>query len=158
RLWVAETNEDFQRISVWDASTGQLAKEFFSTRLNHIRGQLNPDHTEMLFPNADTFDAPGLTSYTVDLPDSTWYPAWHLDMPYDQMQNESVLLGNTHIYGQQAVAFNGRSPYLSFAGTMLTANNGKTYISGGEGSIYLFDRSTVTARLAALVYPHRVVH
>ena len=53
-----------------------------------------------------------------------------------------MLGGNTHIFGQVATTFGGRAPYLSFAGRMVEADNGKTYLTGGDFSIWLFDEQT----------------
>ena len=155
RLWVAEANEDFQRVSVWDATSGALAKDFFNTRISSGLGLLSPDRTLMLFTRGVYSDVPSLTAYNVDVGRGAWSPAWSLPQPLAEMSQPEVFLGNTHIYGHQATAFGGRCPYLSYTEGMVKADNGRTYLFGGDFSIYLFDEKTCTAKLAAFVYTHR---
>lgn len=155
RLWVAEANEDFQRVSVWDAASGALVKEFFNTRISSGLGLLSPDRELMLFTRGVYSDVPALTAYSLDFAKGTWYPAWNLTQPLAEMSQPDVFLGNTHIYGHQATAFGGRCPYLSYTGGMLKADNGRTYLFGGDFSLYLFDAATCTAKPAALIYTHR---
>jgi hypothetical protein len=155
-VWVTSSAEDFQRISVWDAKNGALKREFFSTRISAEQGKLSPDRKEMIFTNDVYADVPGVSAYSVDFEHGTWKPAWHQDMPIDVMHHDEVLLGNTHIYDQLATSFAGRAPYLSFAGGMMKADNGKTYLTGGDFSIWLFDPETKQPKLASLIYTHRV--
>jgi len=154
-LWVTEANEDFQRVSVWSLTDGKLVREFFNTRISSGQGKLSPDHSQMLFIQPNYSDAPGLTSYKVDFEKGTWYPAWHYDQPMAAMKSD-VLIGNKQIFGQLAQSFEGHGPYLSFAGPMVKATNGHTYLIGGDASIYQFDDPSKPPRLAALVYTHRV--
>ena len=53
-------------------------------------------------------------------------------------------------------AFDGRSPYLSYAGDMIKADNGHTYILGDDASVWLFDDESKAPKLLSLVYAHRV--
>ena len=154
-LWVASPAEDFQRVSVWNARTGELKREFFNTRLSADQGRLTPDEKQMLFVNDVYSDAPGVTAYDIDLEKGTWYPAWHQDLSIEQMTEPGVLRGNDHIFDQLATVFDKQAPYLSFAGGMIRANNGKTYLYGGEFSVWIFDEKTETPTLASLVYTHR---
>lgn len=155
RLWVAEANEDFQRVSVWDAAAGALVKDFFNTRISSGLGLLSPDRKLMLFNRGVYSDVPSLTAYNVDVAKGVWSPAWSLPQPLAEMSQPEAFLGNTHIYGHQATAFGGHCPYLSYMGGMVKADNGRTYLVGGDFSIYLFDEKSCTAKLAALVYTHR---
>ena len=156
-LWVASPAEDFQRVSVWNSRTGELKREFFNTRISADQGRLSPDRKQMLFVNDVYSDAPGVTAYDIDLDKGTWYPAWHQDLTIEQMRQPEVFRGHDHVYDQQLlVTFDKQVPYLSFAGGMIRGHNGKTYLYGGDFSIWLFDQETATPKLAALVYTHRV--
>ena len=138
-LWVASAAEDFQRLSVWNSRTGKLKREFFNTRISADQGRLTPDGKQMLFFNEVYSDAPGATAYDIDLEKGTWYPAWHQDLAVAQMAQPDVLRGNDHVFDQLAVSFDNQAPYLSFAGGMVRGSNGKTYLYGGDFSIWLFD-------------------
>ena len=156
RLWVAEENEDFQRISVWGTADGKLAKEFFNTRISAGQGLLSPDLREMLFTNGVYADVPGVSAYKVDFAAGTWYPSWRLTLPVERTRQDEVFVGNKHIYGIQAKAYDGRVPYLGYTDGLVQADNGRMYAVGGEFSIWLFDPQTHQPKLAALVYEHRV--
>jgi len=156
RLWVAEANEDFQRISVWDAERGGLVKEFFDMTLDHTGGMLNPDRTEMLSSKNYLSNSPGLTAYKVNLAAGTWYPSWHRNLPMSATHQDDVLLGHKHIQPQSAISFAGRHPYLDFTAGLVKADNGKTYAFGDDFSIWLFDPKSCETKLAALIYTHRV--
>jgi len=117
-LWVAEAN-DFQRLSVWNARSGKLIREFFNTSISSGQGRIDPSRSEMVFSSGVYSDAPGLRAYKIDLKKGTWYPLWTRVMQHSQMKQDAVFLGNTHIYNQQAKAFEGtdgvaRCPYLAF--------------------------------------------
>jgi len=154
-LWVTESAEDFQRVSVWDARTGELRKEFFNTRGSSGQGRIDVDRSEMVFSHGQFGDVPGLAAYKIDLARGTWYPSWSRLMPQSVMQQDDVFLGNTHIYGQQKTAFGGRNPYLAYTDGTLTADNGRLYAFGGEFSVWLLDQKTLEPKLAAFVYTHR---
>jgi hypothetical protein len=70
------------------------------------------------------------------------------------MQQEDVLVGNNHLFGQPAKAY-AHAPYLGVEKGMVRGTNGKTYLVGGDFSIWLFDPATKRAKLASLVYTHR---
>ena len=154
-LWVTEAAEDFQRVSVWDARTGELRKEFFNTRISSGQGRIDVARSEMVFSHGPFADVPGLAAYKIDLARGTWYPSWSRLMPQSLMQQEDVFLGNTHIYGQLATTFGGRHPYLAYTDGTLTADNGRLYAFGGEFSVWLLDPQTLEPKLAAFVYTHR---
>jgi hypothetical protein len=158
-VWVASSAEDFQRVSVWGtegAGAGKLVREFFNTRISSGQGKLSPDRSEMLFIHDPNADAPGVSAYKIDWVKKAWYPSWHYSPTYDQLHQDDVLLGNKHIFGQLGTAFDGRAPYLSFAGDMVKADNGHTYLTGEDMAIYRFDDPSQPPHLASLVYTHRV--
>ena len=156
RLWVAEANEDFQRLSVWDAATGKLVNEFFNMRIASGEGQLTPDRSEMLFTGGPFHDAPGISAYKLDVANGTWAPSWRRNLSIADMHQDDVLLGNNHVFEQIATSFAGRHPYLWFSEGLVKADNGRTYAIGGEFSIYLFDPKTCETKLAAFINTHRV--
>ena len=154
-LWTAEATEDFQRLAVWDARTGDLRKEFFNTRISSGQGRIDVDRREMIFSNGVYADMPSLCAYKLDFRRGTWYPSWSRLMPQSVMKQDDVFLGNTHIYDQIATSFEGRCPYLAYTDGTITADNGKLYAFGGDFSVWLVDRKTLEPKLAALVYTHR---
>ena len=154
-LWVTESAEDFQRVSVWDARTGELRKEFFNTRLSSGQGRIDVARREMVFGNGVFADVPGLAAYKLDFGRGTWYPSWSRLMPESVMKQDDVFLGNTHIFGQLKTSFAGRCPYLAYTDGTMTADNGKLYAFGGEFSVWLLDQKTLEPKLAAFVYTHR---
>ena len=162
-VWVTE-QDAFQRVSKWDAKTGALTQEFFNCRISSGQGRLSADGKTMVFTNGVFADDPGIRGYTVDLRHGTWYPAWNYDQPMETMAQPAVFRGFLHggypligkNDGHDDPRFGGGWPYLSYAGTMLRAANGHTYLMGGEGAIYLFDDPAKPPKLAAFVYTHRV--
>ena len=154
-LWVTESDV-FQRLSVWDARTGKLRKEFFNTFISSGQGSIDVARREMVFRNGQfAGQGAGLAAYKLDLARGTWHPSWSRLMPQSAMQQDDVFLGNTHIYGQHATAFGGRHPYLGYTDGTLTADNGRLYAFGGDLSVWLLDQRTLEPKLAAFVYTHR---
>jgi len=152
KVWVTSSAHDFQELTVWNTD-GTRDKDFYNTELSSGQGRLSPDRSEML-GCADIYsDAPGMTGFKMDWEHGTWSPSWHLDTP--QNTDDSVLLGNNHVFGQPKIAFAGRAPYLGMGDGMVQGTNGKSYLVGGDFSIWLFDPVTKTAKLASLVYTHR---
>jgi len=157
RIWVAERNEVFMRVSVWDAESGKLSTEFFNTRISSGQGELSGDRTEMIFKAGAFSDYPALLAYKVDFKTGTWYPSWSAAMAQSDMQQNDVFLGGPHLTDKYLKAlFDGRTPYLGFTGGVIKADNGRTYAYGGDCSIYLLDEATKAPKLAAFVYTHRV--
>ncbi len=155
-VWVASPAEDYQRISVWNRRTGLLEKEFFNTRISSGQGKLSPSRKYMIFRHNDYADSPGVTAYRIHLKKGTWYPAWHYSMAIKQMTQPRVLIGNNHIFGRLVKPFHDQVPYLSFAGGMVHAVNGRTYLCGGSFSIWILPQDHRYPHLVSLVYMHRV--
>ncbi len=155
-VWVASPAEDYQRISVWNGQSGALEKEFFNTRISSGQGKLSPSRKDMIFRHNDYADSPGVTAYRIHLKKGTWYPVWHESMAIGQMTQPKVLIGNNHIFGRLVKPFHDQVPYLSFAGGMVHAVNGKTYLCGGSFSIWVLPGHGRYPHLVSLVYMHRV--
>ena len=151
KAWVTSTAHDFQEITVWDAN-GKRTNAFYNCELASGQGRLSPDRTEMLGIINAYGDNAGVTAYKLNFNDGTWSPSWHTALP--QENNEAVFLGNTHIFGRLIAAFGGRAPYLGFDDGIVKGTNGKSYLVGGDFSIWLFDPVTKQAKLASLVYTH----
>ena len=155
KVWVASNNDDFQEITVWDKD-GKRDKVFYNIYISSGLGRLSPDHTELLAGyRALCGSTPDLTSYKLDYERGTWAPNWHLDAPHSTFQQNDVFLGYRMNPGRPSTAFDSHSPYLSFEEGMVTGTNGKTYLVGGDFSIWLFDPATKQTKLASLVYTHR---
>lgn len=155
KVWVTSRAEDFQEITVWDQN-GKRDKAFYNIFISSGQGRLSPDHTELLAAyRALSGGMPGLTAYQLDYERGTWAPSWHLDAPYSIFQQNDVFVGYRLNPGRPAIAFDGHSPYLSFEDGMVTGTNGKTYLLGGDFSIWLFDPATKQTKLASFVYTHR---
>ena len=156
KVWVTSRAEDFQEITAWDKD-GKRDKAFYNIFISSGLGRLSPDHTELLAGyRAYCGSMPGLTAYKLDYEHGTWAPSWHLDAPHSTLQQNDVFLGyRLSPEGRPAAAFDGHAPYLSFEDGMVTGTNGKTYLFGGDFSIWLFDPVTKQAKLASFVYTHR---
>jgi len=155
KVWVTSRAEDFQEITAWDQN-GKRDKVFYNIFISSGLGRLSPDHTELLAGyRALCGSMPGITGYKLDYEHGTWAPSWHLDAPHATFQQNDVFIGYHMNPGRPFTAFDGHSPYLSFEDGMVTGTNGKTYLIGGDFSIWLFDPATKQTKLASLVYTHR---
>jgi hypothetical protein len=155
KVWVASAADDFQEVTAWNPD-GTRDKVFYNCQIQSGQGQLTPDRSEMLDARGYFASTPGLTAYKVDFEHGTWAPSWHIDLSHEMMFNNDVLLGNKHSMGPYTGAFDGRQPYLAYEQGMVQGTNGKTYLVGGDFSIWLFDPVTKKAKPASLVSTHRV--
>ena len=157
KVWVASSAHDFEELTVWNPD-GTRDKAFYDCELSSGQGRLSPDRSEMLLGGRAYSASPGLTAYKVDLEHGTWAPSWHLDLTGDEMHHDDTLLGFNlgANNGRPFYAFDGHAPYLGIEDGMVQGTNGKSYLVGGDFSIWLFDPVTKTAKLASLVYTHRV--
>ena len=155
KVWVTSGPQDFQEITVWNPD-GKREKVFYNCGTSSGLGRLSPDRSEMLTAGPG-WSVWGMSAYKIDWAQKTWAPSWHLSLPADDIHHDDVLLGtdlssnNVHPY----IAFNKHAPYLGVGGGMVQGTNGRTYLVGGEVSIWLFDPATKTIKLASLVYAHR---
>ncbi|MGB8353319.1 MAG: sugar-binding protein [Chthoniobacteraceae bacterium] len=155
KVWVAEIADDYQILGAWNPD-GTRAKSFYNTHWASGEGRLSPDRKEMLFSARDGTSNAGLTSYKVDMKNGTWAPYWHLNVAVEAMDQKDVLLGWNPSTPREQAMFDHHMVYLSFEKDMVQGTNGRTYLVGGEGSIYLFDQETKKAKLTALVFTHHV--
>ena len=155
KVWVASKNKDFQEITVWDKE-GKRDNAFFNIYISSGRGKLSPDHSELLADYNTRSDAAGMTAYKLDWKNGTWAPSWHLDMPDSAYQQSDVLAGHSHAGTPRDILYKRKNAYFSFDEGMLQADNGKTYLYGGDFSIWLFDPATKQPKLASLIFTHRV--
>ena len=154
KVWITSNATDFQTVTVWD-SAGKPVKEFYNCFISSGLGRLSPDRSEMLATYGNFSGCPGITAYKIDWDHNSWAPSWHFTVTDAMMQQEDVLLGNTHVFGRTAIAY-PRVPYLGVEDGMVRADNGRDYLVGGDFSLWLFDPATKQAKLASLVWPHRV--
>jgi hypothetical protein len=148
-VWVMSANWDFQELSVWGLN-GNRTRTFFNSGLNSGQGKLTPDHKEMLFST----DPTGISAYRVDFEKNTWAPSWYLKVTKAMVAQTNVM---ATIAGYPSKAFDGIHPYLGVEGGEVLAGNGKTYMFGGDFSLWIVDPETKVPKLASLVYPHHVV-
>jgi FlgD Ig-like domain len=153
RVWVASSADDFQELTAWNKA-GAREKAFYNIQISSGLGRLSPDNDEMLAGYRDLNDGPGVTAYKIDWTNKTWAPSWHLEMPEAEMLHSDVFLGNDHVFGYIKRSY-PRDPYLGIQDGLVKADNGKTYLVGGDFSIWLFDPATKQKKLASLVWTHR---
>lgn len=156
KVWVAEIADDFQELTEWNPD-GTRANAFYNTHWASGQGRLSPDRTEMYFNARPGTSNQGLTSYKLDLEHGTWKPYWHLSQTEDMMDQRDVLLGYEPVSDREKVRYDHHMPYLSFERETVQGTNGKTYMVGGDFSIWLFNDKTKTVKLASLVFGHHVM-
>lgn len=155
KTWGTELADDFEVISVWNPD-GSRANSFYNMHWSSGQGRLSPDRTELFFGARVQEVEAGLMSDKVDLEHGTWAPYWHLTQTFESMDQRDVLLGYVPNSDHEKVVFRGHEPYLSFEKDMVRADNGKTYLTGGDFSIWLFDPATKKPKLASLLFLHHV--
>ena len=150
RIWVPEVADDFMVLSVWNPD-GTKANAFYNTHWASGQGRLSPDMTEMYFDSRPGNDNSGLLSYKVDFDKGTWQPYYFIKQMPDMLDQRDVLLGIEPGTDKEKLRFNGHLPYLSFERDAVLGSNGKTYLLGGNYSIWIFDPETKTVKLASLI-------
>jgi len=154
RIWITEIAEDFEILSVW-RQDGHPDEKFYNMHWSSGQGRMTADHKEVVFGARAGEANAGATSYRVDLKRGTWSPYWHVGIPLEAMDQREVLLGYRPDQAHRAV-FRDHEPYLGVEKDVVTATNGRTYLVGGDLSLWLLDEQTKTAKLASLIYMHHV--
>jgi hypothetical protein len=152
-VWVT-TGNVFQEIIVWNPQ-GKRAKSYYNAKMLSGQGRLSPDRSELLVGHFNESEDAGVQVYKIDWKNKTWKPSWSRPMPLDRMKQEDVFVGNGHIYDAMAEYHNKTAPYLSWSDGIIGGDNGKTYLFGGDFSIWLLDEKTKEPKLASFVYTHR---
>ncbi len=155
RVWVAASaGQDFQDTTVWDQE-GKMVQGFYNMRWSSGLGRLSPDRTEMLAGFPDYSDTPGLSAYKIDWEKSTWAPSWHVTITPEMTHQDDAFIGCEHGDGSTTAGY-PRVPYLGVENGEVKGDNGKTYLVGGDFSIWLLDETTKHSKLASFLYTHRV--
>jgi len=155
KIWVPEVAEDYEVLGAWNTG-GTRVKAFYNMHWSSGQGRLSPDRTELLVGTRAQEINAGVSSYKLDLKAGTWAPYWHLDMPLGTLDQRDVLLGPAPNNPRGLALFDKHDPYLGFDKGMVQGTNGKSYLVGGDFSIYLFDPEAKKARLVSLIYTHHV--
>jgi len=97
-LWVTDIATGFWRTSRWSLD-GALERQWFHGGAGLWSDKINPARPgELLHTAGADYGPSDITAYAIDLKTRTWKPGWYYRMPWDDMWQEDVVLGNTHAH------------------------------------------------------------
>jgi len=161
RVWVHDMATGFKRTSRWSPD-GQLEKQWFTRKLQHVADVLNPDDHRVLYSIRGAYDdsPPGIYTYDVDFDKGTWNPAWFYDLTYDRVFDpaKGVYESHNHVGGQFSKSNPDRcSPIFNY-GDSLCRHDGRDYIleteGNLEGAIHLIRPDAPPKPVAMIGYHH----